>query len=122
MTMSGPVCAIHQENVGIAIVVVVNECAAWTHGFGQPLFSEGPVVVGEVDAGLGGDIAKVDLLGVGGQRQQEQNPPRRHCGTEESQGWVHLDPPAEDTPDASRASPGLTAEAAVFASLAVSAG
>ncbi len=63
--MSGKVFAVDQQDVGIAVVVVVDESAAWAHGFGQILLAEGAVVVGEVDAGLGGDVVKVDL-GVSG--------------------------------------------------------
>ena len=58
--MAGPVLAVHEQDVGPAVVVVVDEGAAWPHGFGKPLFPEGAVVVGEVDAGLGGDVAEGD--------------------------------------------------------------
>ena len=59
--MAGPVLAVDQKDVGITIVVVIDEGATRAHGFGQPLFSERSVVVGEMDSGLGGDVAKGDL-------------------------------------------------------------
>ena len=57
----GPVFAVDQQNVGPAIVVVVDEGAARAHGFRQLFLSEGAVVVGEVNAGLRGDVAECDL-------------------------------------------------------------
>src|SRR5437667_12668090 len=59
--MSGPICAIGKQDVGPAVVVVVNEGAARAHGLGEIFFSEGAVVVGEVNAGSGGDVAEADL-------------------------------------------------------------
>ena len=81
--MAGPVLPVDQQNVGPAVVVVVDESAAGAHGFGQPLFSEGSVVVGEVDAGLGGDVAEGDCAlarrGRGDERQhQSTTETRRH--------------------------------------------
>src|SRR6267154_4104790 len=61
--MFGPVLAIDQNNVGPAVVVVINEGAARAHGFGKIFLPEGRVVVGEVDSGLGGDVAEGDLAG-----------------------------------------------------------
>ena len=60
----GPVLAVHQQNVGIAVIVVVDESAARAHGFRQPLLAGRAVVVHEVDAGLFGDIAESDLRGA----------------------------------------------------------
>ncbi len=60
--VSGKIVAVDQDDVGISVVVVVDEGAARAHGFRQPLLSEGAVVVGEVDSGLGGDVAEVNLL------------------------------------------------------------
>src|SRR5438093_9159838 len=57
----GPVLAIDEQNVGPAIVIVIQECASRPHGLGQVFLSEGGVVVGEADSGLGGDVAKSDL-------------------------------------------------------------
>src|ERR1700704_2754339 len=62
--MSGPVVTVYQNNVGIAIVVVVNESAARPHRLRQPLFSERAVVVSEMNSGLRRDVAEVDLLGL----------------------------------------------------------
>jgi hypothetical protein len=53
-----PILGVDQQYVGEAIVVVIDESAARAHGFRQPLFSERPVVVGEVDAGLSGDVVE----------------------------------------------------------------
>ena len=83
MGMAGKIVAIYQKNIGVAVIVIVDEGASGTHSFGQPLFSEGAVVMGEVNSGLSGDVAKVGLLGARGQR--EQNPPQRHRGTEKAQ-------------------------------------
>ena len=58
----GPVLAVDQQDVGPAVVVVIDESAARAHGFRQPFLSKGSVVVGEVDAGLGGDVAEGDVL------------------------------------------------------------
>src|SRR5205807_10517449 len=60
--MSGPVFTVDQNNVGIAVVVVVDEGTTRAHRLRQPLFSEGTVVVSEVNAGLRSNVAKVDLL------------------------------------------------------------
>jgi hypothetical protein len=67
----GPVFAIHEQNVGITIIVVINEGAARTHGFGEPLFSEGAVVVGEMDSGWRRDVAE-NLLRGGMKRSRRQ--------------------------------------------------
>ena len=61
--VSGKVVAVDQNDVGIAIVVVVDERATRPHGFRQPLLSEGTVVVSEVNAGLRSDIGKMYVLG-----------------------------------------------------------
>ena len=58
--MAGKIVAVDQDDVGIAVVVVVDEGAARAHGFRQPLLAEGAVVVGEVNSGLCGDVAEVD--------------------------------------------------------------
>src|SRR6266550_9268659 len=68
--MSGPICAVGKQDVGPAVVVVVNEGAARAHGFREIFFSKCAVVVGEVNAGLGSDVAKGDL-GFGKQRRNE---------------------------------------------------
>ncbi len=60
--VAGPVVSIDQQDVGEAVVVVVDEGAAGAHGFRKPLFPESSVVVSEVDAGLGGDVAEGDVL------------------------------------------------------------
>src|ERR1700745_917789 len=62
--MPGPVFAINQQNVGPAVVVVIDEGTTGAHGFGEIFLPECAVVMDEVDAGLGGDVTKVDLLGL----------------------------------------------------------
>src|SRR3954452_20118319 len=44
--MAGPVLSVDDEDVGIAVVVVVDERAAGAHCLRQPFFSERAVVVG----------------------------------------------------------------------------
>ena len=63
--MSGPILAIDQHNVGIAIIVVVDERAPRPHRFRQILLSEGTVVVNEVNPSLLSNVAEMDLLGEG---------------------------------------------------------
>ena len=77
--MSGPIFAIDQQDVGIAVVVVVDEGAARAHGFRQPLLSEGAVVVGEMNSGLRGDVAESDLLG---ERLRAEQDDMNHRDTE----------------------------------------
>ena len=60
--VAGPVLAVDEEDIGKSVVVVIDERAAGAHGFRQPFFAEGSVVVREVDAGLGGDVAEGDVL------------------------------------------------------------
>src|SRR5262249_51832406 len=73
--VSRPVRAVHQNDVGPSVIVVVDECAARAHSFGQIFSSEGAVVMSEVDTGLGGDVAKGDLLGGG-----EASDNNQECG------------------------------------------
>ena len=60
----GPVFTVDQQNVGIAVIVVIDEGAAGAHGFRQVFFSEGGIVVGEANASLGGDVTERDVLGM----------------------------------------------------------
>src|SRR5690348_17307095 len=53
--MSGPVFAVDDQDVGPAVVIVVNEGAARPHGLGQILLSKRAIVVSEMDASLRGD-------------------------------------------------------------------
>src|ERR1700751_1845134 len=63
--------AVHEQDIGVAVVVVVKEGTARAHGFGKPFFSEGSVVVREVQAGLGGDVFECDVLGWGVRGSQQ---------------------------------------------------
>ena len=60
--VSRPVFAVDEQDVGPAVVVVINERAARAHGFRQIFLAEGAVVVGEMDSGLSGDVTELDLL------------------------------------------------------------
>src|ERR1019366_6845614 len=57
-----PVLTVDQQDVGKAVVVVIDERAAGAHGFREPFFSEGSVVVREMNAGLRGDVAEGNVL------------------------------------------------------------
>ena len=91
MSVSREICAVDEKNVGISVVVVVDEGAAGAHGFGEPLLAEGAVVVGEVDSGLSGDVAVVDVLGGDCWRQTENHYAQRHGDTEEASRKEVLD-------------------------------
>jgi len=58
--VTGPVHAVDQENVGPAVVIVIDEGHAGAHSFGEIFFAEGAVVVHEMDPGLFGDVAELD--------------------------------------------------------------
>src|SRR5207248_6864542 len=60
--MLRPVLAIYDQDVGPAIIVIINKCAAWAHGFRQIFLPEGAVVMNEVNAGLRCNVAKGDGL------------------------------------------------------------
>src|SRR5947209_3725278 len=74
--MSREVCPVHQQNVGIAVIVVVDERAARPHGFGEPLLSECAVVMREVNAGSSGDVLEMNL-GVGISSQANDDEPQK---------------------------------------------
>ena len=73
LAMAGPIPTVDQQDVGPAVVVIVNEGATRTHGFGQPFLAEGAVIVGEMDSGLGGDVAEGDVLLGSAFRGHQQN-------------------------------------------------
>ena len=85
--MAGEIFAVDQDDIRISIIVVVNESAAGAHGFGQPLLPESTVVVSEMDSGLSGNIAEMNL-GLGGDYKTNRHQRRRHGGTEESREKV----------------------------------
>src|ERR1700730_8974407 len=60
--MAREIFAVDQNDVGVSVVVIIDKGAAWTHGFRQPFFPEGAVVVREMDSGLSSNVAKMDLL------------------------------------------------------------
>jgi hypothetical protein len=58
LDVTRPVHTIDQENIGPAVVIVVDEGGAWTERLGQEFLSEGSIVVNEANTGLLSDIAK----------------------------------------------------------------
>src|SRR5215472_11976914 len=60
--MPWPVLAVDQENVGIAVVIVIYERATGAERFGKILASECPVVVNKTDSGRLRDVGKPNSL------------------------------------------------------------
>src|SRR3954463_9892343 len=60
--MAWKVGTIDEDNVGVAVVIVVDKCATRAHGFGEPFLSKGAVVVLKVDSRLRSDVAEGDWL------------------------------------------------------------
>ena len=58
--VAGPVRRVDEEQVLVAVAVVVEEGDARAHRLGQELLAEGAVVVDECDAGLLGDVDELD--------------------------------------------------------------
>ena len=58
--VAGPVGRIDEEQVLVAVAVVVEERDARAHRLGQELLAQGAVVVHEVDAGVLGDVDELD--------------------------------------------------------------
>src|SRR5271157_785092 len=56
--MTRPVHSIHNEDVGPAIVVVINKGHTRTHRFRQIFLTEGGIVMDKMDASLLRDVAK----------------------------------------------------------------
>ena len=54
----GAVLAVDEQDVGPAVAIDVEEGAARAHGLGQILLARASAVVGEVDAGGGGDVGE----------------------------------------------------------------
>jgi hypothetical protein len=65
--MPRPILPIDQKNVGIAIVVVIDECATGAHRLRQIFLAECAVVMREPDSGLSRDVPECDFLRKGGQ-------------------------------------------------------
>src|SRR5215472_6146547 len=82
LRMSGPIRAIDQQNVGVTIVVVIDEGTAGPHSLRQILFPECAIVVYEADAGLSADIAEGDVLCLGGNPSQDHEDSHRAAGHE----------------------------------------
>src|ERR1700704_1746713 len=62
LRVTGPILSVYEQYVGPALIVLVNERAAWSHGFRKPFFPECAVVVGEADAGLRCDVGEGNSL------------------------------------------------------------
>src|SRR5262249_43316467 len=59
--VTGPKRGVDEENVGLAIVVEVENRYSSAHGFGQHLLAERPICMDKLDARLGGDIREANL-------------------------------------------------------------
>ena len=58
--VAGPVRGVDEEQVLVAVAVIVEKGHARAHRLGQELVAEGAVVVDEVDAGFLGDVDELD--------------------------------------------------------------
>jgi hypothetical protein len=56
-----PVRPVDQDDVLIAVVIVIDKTAAAAHGLGQQAFTIGAVCVYEIDTGFGSDIGENDF-------------------------------------------------------------
>ena len=84
MRMAGEIVAIDQQDVGISVVIVVDEGTPRPHGFRKPLLAKCAIVVGEVDARRRSNVAEMRLLlGIGSGNQKQGNEPRNHGGPED---------------------------------------
>ncbi len=59
------VLPVDEQDVRVSVVVVINERTARTHRLRQPFLSEGSIVVREVNARLGSDVAEGNGLRFG---------------------------------------------------------
>src|SRR5258708_8453467 len=62
--MSGPAFAVDEQDVSIAVVVVVNKGAARTQGFRQVFLTEGTIVVDKTNAGGLGDVSELKSMRI----------------------------------------------------------
>ena len=62
--VAGPVAAVHQKNIGVAIPVVIQKSAPAADGLRHPFFPECPVDVHKVDAGLTGNVREKNARGI----------------------------------------------------------
>ena len=83
LRMAGPVLAVNEQDVGIAVVIVVDERTARTHRLRQPFLAKGAVVVRETDPRLRCDVGEGDGLGIARRQQQQNHAPQSHRDTEE---------------------------------------
>ena len=78
---SGKVFTVDEQDVGISVVVVINECAAGTHRLRQPFLTKGAIVMDKVNAGLRGNVAEVNLCVARCRKRNEYSTPgtsKRH--------------------------------------------
>src|SRR5258706_15423586 len=103
--MPGKVRAVHQQNVGIAVVVVVNERAAGPERLRQPLLPEGAVVVLEADSRALRDVAEPDrrtrlrrrhLRENGNHKKSAPQPRHQFVSGAACRLWREPPPPATD--------------------------
>src|SRR5271168_796189 len=60
--LAGPVISVDEEDVLPAVVIVIEEGDPGAHGFRQPLFTGGGVVVSEVEPGGVSDVFEMDRI------------------------------------------------------------
>src|SRR4051812_1047953 len=85
VSMSREIRPVHQQDVGISIVVIVDERASRAHSFRKPLLTKRSVVVRKANTGLGGNVLETDtLLSLGALSDAKCNQPRRNIDTEQA--------------------------------------
>src|SRR5258708_24849545 len=62
--MSGPAFAVDEQDVGIAVIVVINKRAARAQGFRQVFLTEGTIVVDKTNAGGLGDVSELKSMRI----------------------------------------------------------
>jgi hypothetical protein len=62
----GPPGGVHEEEVGVVVLIHIEEGDATAHGFGEEFFAVGTGFVGEVDSVAEGDVGKPSAWGAGG--------------------------------------------------------
>src|SRR6267154_2543155 len=61
--VAGPVHAVYKKNVRPAVIVVIDESDAGSHGFRQEFLAERAIVVNEADSGKLRDVAELNRGG-----------------------------------------------------------
>src|SRR5438270_2059635 len=97
MPMSGKVLAVHEQDVGIAVIVIVDESATRAQGLREILFSKRSVVVSEMNAGGAGHIDKLNAVpGIAQQGRgacRQKNNYEHECDQGFERLEIHFAPP-----------------------------